>query len=293
MSDRTVLVTGTPRSGTTLTCHLLNKLADTVALHEPMKVKAFAELGSHEAICRSIQHFCDEQRTSILTRKRAISKNADGVVPDNPMGVVGTEGGLRRSIVAKGEIVIDKPLSRDFTLVVKHNSAFTAVLGTLVTRFPVFAVVRNPLATLSSWSSIDFNARRGYAEAAERLDPDLRAKLASIDDDLDRQICLLDWFHGRFRAYLPERAIIRYESVVESGGRALSVVRPEARELDEPLESRNANTLYDHQRMLRIGERLLASEGAYWQSYSKQSVAALLDDLRAGATGYAGVDAGG
>jgi hypothetical protein len=279
MSDNNVLITGTPRSGTTLTCHLLNKLPDTVALHEPMKLKKFTELEDHEEICRSIKRFCDEQRTSIHSRKRAISKNVDGAVPDNPVGTGRSEAGLRQSIASKGEIAIDKKLSQDFMLVVKHNSAFTAVLEELVKRFPVYAVMRNPLATLAAWSSVDFNVQRGYASAAERLDSDLRANLAAIDDVLDRQIYLLGWFHGQFHRYLPERSIIRYESVIESGGGALSVVRPEAKDLSERLVSQNKSKFYDHKSMLRIGERLLNSEGAYWEFYTRESVECLLNEL--------------
>jgi hypothetical protein len=277
MSRNNILITGTPRSGTTLTCHLLNKLPDTVALHEPMKVKELVALKNYEEICRAIERFCDEQRMSIHECKRAISKNVDGAVPDNPFGVDRSDTGLRQMIASKGEIVIDKELSQDFMLVIKHPAAFAAVLEGLVERFPVYAVIRNPLATLASWNSIDVNVQSGHARAAERLDPSLKAKLAAIDDDLDRQIYLLGWFHGQFRRYLPERSIIRYESVIESGGRALSVVRPEAKDLSEQLESRNKNKLYDHPSMLRIGERLLKSEGAYWESYTKESIERLLE----------------
>jgi hypothetical protein len=49
--------------------------------------------------------------------------------------------------------------------------------------------------------------------------------------------------------------------------------------LDEPLLSRNLKPLYDREDMLRIGERLLASEGAYWRFYSRESVEDLLADL--------------
>jgi len=276
MSDNNVLVTGTPRSGTTLTCHLLNKLPDTVALHEPMKVKKFAELDNHEEICQSIKRFCVEQRKSIHERKLAISKNVEGAVPDNHYGAGRSDAGLRQSLASKGEIVIDKKLSQDFVLVVKHISAFTALLEELVKHFPVYAVVRNPLATLTSWNTVDFNLQRGHVPAAERLDSNLKAKLATIDDKLDRQIYLLGWFHAQFRSYLPEQSIIRYESVIESGGRALSSVRPEAKKLSEPLESQNQSNLYDYQRMLWIGDRLLKSEGAYWESYTKESVECLL-----------------
>lgn len=279
-SSNNVLITGTPRSGTTLTCHLLNKLPDTVALHEPMRAKKFAELKNHAEIRRSIESFCGEQRRSIRTRKRAISKNVGGAVPDNPVGTDRSDAGLRQSIASRNEIVVDKELSPDFMLVVKHNSSFTAVLEELVKHFPVYAVVRNPLATLASWSSVAFNVQSGHARAAERIDPDLEARLTAFEDDLDRQIFLLGWFHERYRSHLPDESIIRYESVVSSGGAALSVVRPEAQDLREPLQSRNMSSLYDHDVMLRIGERLLDSEGAYWESYSKESVERLLDDMR-------------
>jgi hypothetical protein len=280
MINNNVLITGTPRSGTTLTCHLLNKLPDTVALHEPMTIRQLAESNDHEDVCRSIKRFCDEQRESIHERGRAISKNVGGAITDNHVGASRTEAGLRQSIASKGEIIIDKQLSQDFMLIIKHPAAFTAVLEGLVKHFPVYAVVRNPLATLAAWSSVAFRVQRGYASAAERLNPGLRAKLAAIDNNLDRQIYLLGWFHGQYRRCLPDQSIIRYESVIESGGRALSIVQPEAKDLNELLESRNTSEHYDYQGMLRIGERLLDSEGAYWEFYTKESVERLLDELR-------------
>jgi hypothetical protein len=50
--------------------------------------------------------------------------------------------------------------------------------------------------------------------------------------------------------------------------------------LDEPLESRNLNKLYDRDEMLRVGERLLGSEGAYWRFYTKESVEELRNQVR-------------
>ena len=277
MSATNVLITGLGRSGTTLTCHLLDKVPDTVSLFEPMKVKTFAELPDHAAVADAVQQFCDEQRESIHERKRAITKNAGGVVPDNPYGAEKNEGGTRQRLVRKGEIQVDRELSPEFTLVIKHVSAFAAVIDELVKRFPVYAIVRNPLATLASWSTIDFPAARGHAPGAERLDAELRTRLESIEDTLDRQIALLAWFHGRFQQHLPDESIIRYEELVESHGRALSVVHPGAASLDEPLENRNINALYDREEMERIAERLLRSEGAHWETYGKDSVESLLE----------------
>jgi hypothetical protein len=278
MTSDNVLITGTPRSGTTMTCHLLNMLPDTVALHEPMQT---GQLKGQDGPVAAVERFCDEQRRSIFERGVAISKQVGGAVPSNPIGTSRSDAGLRQRMVSKGEIVIDKELSPDFTLAVKHCGSFTATLDRLVTRFPVYAIVRNPLAMLASWSTVDFPVQRGRIPVAEGLDRELKSTLAAIDDVLDRQIHVLTWFHERLRRYLPDEAIIRYESIVETGGKALAVVRPGAAYLDEPLRSQNTSDLYDHERMLRIGERLLKSEGAHWESYSKASVERLLGELTA------------
>ena len=277
MAPTDILITGTPRSGTTLMCHLLNKVDDCVALHEPMKVKEFALLDSHAEVSPVIQDFCDSQRRSLLEHGRAISKNVGGAVPDNPYGSEKGESGLRQSQASKSEIAIDKPLTPDFTLVIKHNAAFTALVGELAKRFRVYAVMRNPLAVLTSWNSIDMNARRGHVPGAERLDSRLAAELAAREDRTERQLYLLSWFHEQWHRYLQPENFIRYEEVVESNGQSLAAVLPAASALNEPLESRNLSSLYDRDEMLRVGERLLASDGAHWQSYSKESVERLLE----------------
>jgi len=181
--------------------------------------------------------------------------------------------------VTRGELLIAKELSPDFTLAVKHHGEFTAILDRLVTRFPVFAVVRNPLATLASWSSIDHPIHRGHLPLAERFDRSLRQELRRIDDDIDRQFRLLSWFHERLRCYLPEEVILRYEEIVATGGKALAVIQPAAVSLDQPLQNQNTSPVYDRERILRIGERLTQSDGAYWQSYSRSSVERLLNEL--------------
>ena len=277
MPETNVLITGTPRSGTTLACHLLNKLPQTVALNEPIRGSQFR---GREEVCEAVARFCAEQRTSILGRRRAFSKHVDGVVPDNSIGTRRIRSGQRERLVSHGEITIDKELSPNFLLAVKQPGAFTVSLDRLITCFPVYAIVRNPLATLASWSSVDLAIQRGHFAILERFDPTLRAQLAAIGDELDRQIHLLGWFYERIDCHLPKEAIIRYEAIVETGGKALAVVQPAAASLHESLQSQNMSNLYDHERMLRIGERLLRSEGAYWECYTKQTVEQLLRELQ-------------
>lgn len=279
MGDNNVLICGIPRSGTTLTCHLLNRLPDTVALHEPMRVKELAAIASHEERRARIEQFCSEQRKSLHDRKKAKSKNVGGQVPDNSIEQRRTGDTLRQSVASRGKIVIEKPLSPDFMLVVKHNSSFTAMLDGLVPHFPVYAIVRNPLAILGSWASVKLNVQTGHAPGAERFDASLKRHLEAISEPLERQVLLLDWFYAQYQRFLPDEAIIRYESTIESGGRSLSVIRPEAAGLDEPLASQNVSQLYGYETMLQIGERLLRSDGAWLSYYPRESVHDLLNEL--------------
>ena len=90
--------------------------------------------------------------------------------------------------------------------------------------------------------------------------------------------------HSNFERYaqtLPPENIIRYEDICDSKGRALSVIVPAAAGLDEPLENKNTNPLYKKRdKVLRYGERLLQSEGAYWNFYTRESVEEIMNGLQ-------------
>ncbi|MFN8591495.1 MAG: hypothetical protein U0031_08560 [Thermomicrobiales bacterium] len=279
IDPRNIILTGLPRSGTTLTCSLLNKLPDTVALHEPMQGRHVAGDMPLSSRSRLVQQFFQEQRDSMRNQGVAKSRTLAGDVPENPFGLQFTDEGLRQQLDTKGEIVVDKELSPDFKLVIKHIASFAAMLEDLVARFPVYALVRNPLAVLASWSTLDAALQYGRLGPAERLQPELAARLDAIDDSVDRQIVLLDWFFAQFDRYLPPAAILRYETVIETGGRALAVIEPEAANLGEALSSRNASELYERDYVLDAGRRLLASDGAFWRYYSRESVSALMAEF--------------
>lgn len=279
MNERDVILTGLIRSGTTLSCHLLNRLPDTVALHEPMQVGRFSRYERPHGLVRHIAEYFEQTRKSIRKRGVAISKSIDGQVPSNTTGTDSDAQGRRKGVAKRNEIAIDKPLDRDFMLVIKHPAAFSALLEDLREHFPCFAIVRNPLSILGSWNSVSFQVNDGHIPQAEHLDAALREALAACPDRLDRQFLLLDWWFERFRSALPKERIIRYEDVIASNGRALSVINPLASELRDTLESRNRNVVYDHRLMAELGQRLLASEGPYWSFYSKQDVEEVIAEL--------------
>ncbi|HXM74497.1 MAG TPA: hypothetical protein VN904_04420 [Chthoniobacterales bacterium] len=281
---RNVLITGMPRSGTTLVCSLLNKLPETVALHEPMNVWEFAECRDAGAVGDLIENFCAETRKSLREHGFAISKHVGGKIPDNVADNQVNRAGTRLRRTEHGPVVVDKPLSQNFTLAVKHPAAFSALLETLSKRFECYAIVRNPLATLASWNSLAwFPLKDGHSPIGEKLDVDLARDLAAQSDPTERQIHILEWFYDRFRRFLPERALIKYEDLIVSRGRELAKFFPAAAELEEDLTSKNLNKYYDRALMADLGERLLRREGPIWNFYSKRDVETLLRDLSSSA----------
>lgn len=271
------MLTGLPRSGTTLTCHLLNEVPNTLALLEPIGPASFANmLPDGEAIPDTLERWYRKTRRRALKKGDVATYHVGGKIPDNPFEEKRLGDEPRRWLASYGRIRVGKDLQRGFFLVVKEPPMFTALLPSLVQRFPVFAIVRNPLAVLASWNSVDIPARRGRVPKAERFDPELTRRLAATDERVERQLCLLDWWCERFTRCLPVRNIIRYEDIVASRGKALASIVPGARKLNEPLLARNANALYKQEDVAEIGEKLLRGSGAYWRFYSRDSVEELL-----------------
>ena len=178
MNQNDVILTGLPRSGTTLTCYLLNKLPDTVALHEPIAPGKFVGLEGEDAILDGVERFFARMRRMALNQGKVITKHVDGEVPANSYRKVKSEDGLRSPVAEKGKkkgkISVQKDLGDDFVLVIKSPAMFSALLPILVKRFPAYAIIRNPLSIIASWNSIDHNLQGGHSPAAERYDERLR-----------------------------------------------------------------------------------------------------------------------
>lgn len=281
---RNVLITGTPRSGTTLVCSLLNKLPDTIALHEPMDVWQFPKCANHAEAAELVAQFIEQSRASLISSGVAISTHVGGEITDNIASAKADRTGSRTRSTERGPVKFAKSLSPDFTLAIKHPVAFTAMLPTLSARFECIAIIRNPLATLASWNSLRWiNVRNGHAPIGEQLDGELKTALSRMPDVYDRQLHILQWFYGRFRGCLPAASVFRYEDIVATRGHALSEFFPAATELDKGLGSQNLSEHYDRQLMRELGERLLAQEGDIWAFYAKSDVERLLRES-AGAT---------
>jgi hypothetical protein len=276
MNNKNIILTGIPRSGTTLTCYLLNKLPNTVALHEPIEPNESRNLKAHNELYRYIEQFFVKMRISIYHHNVAISKQVNGQFIDNGISDNFNELGIREGIESKrNPIYLGKELTSSFLLGIKRPAVFTALLETLNQHFPCYAVIRNPLSILASWNTVRF-AKEGRS-AAEQMVPTLAHHLSHIKDRIARQLYLLSWFFEQYHRFLSTQSVLYYENIIASHGKALSVITPKAYLLNEALESKNLNPIYDRQQMLMLGERLLKTEGVFWEFYSKASVETLLE----------------
>ena len=278
MSGRNLILTGIPRAGTTLACQLLGSCTDTVALAEPMPV---ADLPANDpaAAVAVIDAFFSTCRESALTRGKVPSRQRGGQVPDN-FFVAAPQG--RRWDAAVAEIAIPRPLSAGFTLAIKHNGTFLALLPELVRGHAVIGIMRNPLALLAAWQAIDLPIGAGRLPMAERLDPALAAQLGDENNTLSRQLIVLEWCFRRLLDHLPRERILRYEDIIDSGGLALTAAAGVAG-TSMPLANRNADRRHRIADTRQLQDRLQAKPSAWRVFYSDADIAAAADRLSAAA----------
>lgn len=280
LHPHTLLLTGLPRAGTTLSCNILNGHANVLALLEPMTPSDFKPALGRSAAIEFIQQFAANTRVQALTQGRVISRHKDGLVPENPVAYEVSDSGLRQLDVSLGSIAVGERVENEnFTLVIKHNALFTALLPELREAFPVYGIVRNPLAVLASWNSVDLPVNSGRIPAGEMFDPELAELLADTPGRIERQLHILEWFCARFIRDLSS-PILRYEDFVREPaviGRTLSLASVYSGAI-QTRESRNQ--AYDLVLMEQLYRRLMRFGDAIWQFYSRDQVTELMESIR-------------
>ncbi|MCI4650962.1 hypothetical protein [Phaeodactylibacter sp.] len=264
------ILTGIPRAGTTLTCKLLSEQEQVAGLNEPIP---FRNLQSRQdgvdRIYRSFARF----RESLIRDASAPVRGRDGKITDNHFER--EKGGDRKRVIKRTEVEFEQSFRTDFKLFIKHNAVFTLLLEDLRRAYPCFAVVRNPLALLGSWSTVSVPVSRGKIRYLSLLDPEAQSALEKRRKLLDRQLFLLDYY---FKAYsaLPGQQVLRYEDLIASNGGILANIMGQPYDPKTALFSKNKGEVYARDHMLKCGSTLLADEAHYcWHFYDRTEVEAL------------------
>lgn len=241
----------------------------------------FAGVTKPSDACGRIEDFAVDTWRLVERERRAPSLHVGGRLDDNVV-VERSQTGLRRRQVQHGEIRIDKPLTEGFTLLIKHNALFAALLPHLATSFPCVALVRNPLVALASWQTVDLPVNRGSIPAGEQFDHGLRDALDGKSDVLARQTVILNWFFAQYRDNLPPERILRYEDLVSSGGGTLFHVLGHAGTPSQPLASRNDHAVYRQVDIRGLLAALVDAGGAWTRFYSRADCEAAAQRLPGG-----------
>jgi hypothetical protein len=238
-----ILLTGLPRSGTTLMCACLNQLPDCLALAEPMSPPTH---GSVEDALKYVSEFLAATRTRVLSEGRALTKTTEqGFDTSNWFEQPGQTGKLRATRAAIGDLVVSKTLRSQFKLIVKHPAFFTALADPLQKLYPLYAIVRHPLAVLASWQTVEIPVNRGRLPLAEAFAADLKATLNEISSPLDRQLVILRWcfeVYGR----LPRGRVVRYEDLVTEPEAVLSDFHSGREKIDYEIHVEDPKTRYSN-----------------------------------------------
>ena len=264
-TSRTWLLTGIPRSGSSLCCRLADKLPGVVALSEPIGRDLSSSVADAESACGLIERFVERTRARAIAEGIVPTVHVDGQLDDDRVEEDAGDDGLRRRRGEQGEIAVTTALAPDFGLLIKHNALFAALLAHLAPRFDCLAIVRNPLAVLASWQTVDLPVARGRIPAGEQFDDALRTALDAEPDLLRRQVAVLHWFFQQYEACLDAGKVIRYEDLIDTGGRVLYQALGDAQAPPEVLVSRNDNTAYDAVDFERLLEAL--HKGGAWSAF--------------------------
>lgn len=269
---RNIILTGIPRSGTTLACKILGEVENQIALNEPIAGEKFKQGISGKKV---IENAFSDFRTSLLKKGLAPVRAQNGKITDNAYS---EEVGSRKKQLQRTEVKFDKKLNPDFTLILKHCSEFSLILPQLQDDFECFAIVRNPLAVLASWNSVDVPVSRGKVAKSQILNPGFFEKLEEIKTLEDKQFFILDWYYSCYDI-LPQTNVIPYESIIASNGAALSIISQKETISKSELSSKNQNHLYDKKAMASYLDILTSREGSYLKYYSKEEIIQIAENL--------------
>lgn len=257
---RNLLITGIPRSGTTLITATLHDIPNCVALGEPEELKQLHKTSASPAeYAEKVSRFAAMTRQRILAREPIAMHFDKGAmrVPSNYFKRTVSPFGTQAERTYELREAVATVMNESFTLALKNNAQFTSCLEALLAHkeFTVLAVVRHPLACLLSWRSLRMPVSFGKLPAGERFSRELR-KVAKLEDVLLAQVKILDWFFGVYFSLRDRVQLVRYEDFVAAPESVRRFADAPQNHVFPKYESLNRRPEYDFREERRIFEYL-------------------------------------
>ncbi|MCE2926653.1 MAG: sulfotransferase [Rickettsiales bacterium] len=239
------LITGIPRSGTTLLAALIDSMEDSVCLNEPLWQQDLAKTSSNaDEFVHKLVSDCSQLRAKLHGGESLPDlRRSDGLPVTNYLND-------RGEVIVRPALFSRSGLSADFTLAVKHNGLYLGALPQLIAsgKFKIIALIRHPLDVLASWRASSLPVSRGELPAAAYFWPEMAALNRQDMALIDKQVQLLELLYRRIHQHEKELILLRYEELVAHpsqleklfgrplGQHHFSISKQAIKPLDIPLE---------------------------------------------------------
>lgn len=254
-----VILTGIPRSGTTLAAALIDSLPNAVCLNEPLWQTDVKLDGNPQALALWLRDDFARLRQHLL---------AEHPIPDRR----DAEGKAITNFFKDGKPVQEKTfglliragLTPDFTLAVKHNALFMAALPhlALMSDFLVIALLRHPVATIASWQRVPLPVAEGRMPHAATYWPKIKSIGESNDDVLIKQVKLYDALCGRLAKLRGAIHIVHYELLITNPNLLCDMLRHDG-PIDDSIIEKTQHEIPAHDAIVRA----LNEHGQNWQKF--------------------------
>lgn len=250
---KNILITGIPRSGTSLLTKLLSQQENVLCFSEPSWLKdiRYPEQTAEEfsnALKDKINHIRKDIKYGnpvTITVKKGTKDLPDNYFKKSDQGQI--------NLKQDKEIFVE--YSENLVIVIKSNTLFTACLTELIKQqgWEIFAIVRDPLYTLLSWRSLDIPISRGEIKIGEIYSEEVR-EIVNESDILKRQVLILNWFMAQFKTNKCQ--YIKYENLINNPNLTLNKILNNQNDVGLQLKSGNVFKNYNDPGLMKIQKYL-------------------------------------
>ncbi len=238
-----IILTGIPRSGTTLAAALIDGMDDAAALNEPA--------WQHDWLLKNYKHITPRDfaawlqedftavRGKLLTGEPVPERRGkQGEAITNYYRAAPDQAKPAR---AYRLVSFTRPgLTSAFTLAMKHIGPYFAALEAIVATeaFEVVAVIREPVGVIASWNDSPIPLKAGEMPGAALQWPEMAALTGAKMDLLEKQVRVYDLLCEKLHMLKDKIHIIRYEELVASPGLMAAVTGKNPRMAPDTIHAR-------------------------------------------------------
>ncbi len=266
---KNILITGIPRSGTTLLTSLIPQNLQYTIFSEPEWLKNVRRASNNSLeFSKELQIQVDFIRKQIMAGKPIqlkVSKYNTGL-PSNYY--LRDKQGNILSDKTELDVIIPKQ-GYNSTFVIKANAQFTSCLNALVDTkiYQIICVIRNPVSAIMSWRSLKIPVSFGNLKIAEKYAEDYEQFTSKSKNLLEKQVLIADWFFKQYTEFNNNITIIRYENLIsKTTGELSKVINTQSDLKLSPLSSQNKNKHYNLSEYHEI-KSCMQELGHYYKQY--------------------------